>query len=158
MRNRIQIIASLGGARLTRAVVIAIIFVGGTVAVFAQQQFHADHTDRAAVKLGSQVYVQHCAVCHGANLEGEPDWTKRKASGALPAPPHDPSGHTWHHSDEILFKLTKFGVRIFAGPEYITDMPAYEKILTDEEILAVISYIKSTWPEEILEAQERMSQ
>ncbi len=139
-------------------ILIAVMLLGGATATFADQEFHADHTNRSMVKLGSEVYVQHCAVCHGANLEGEPNWTKRKASGALSAPPHDPSGHTWHHSDEILFKLTKFGVKIFAGPNYITDMPAYESILTDEEILAVLAFIKSTWPEEILEAQLRMSQ
>ncbi len=140
------------------AVLIAVMLLGGATSTFADQEFHADHTNRSMVELGSEVYVQHCAVCHGANLEGEPNWTKRKASGALPAPPHDPSGHTWHHSDEILFKLTKYGVKIFAGPNYITDMPAYETILTDEEILAVLAFIKSTWPEEILEAQLRMSQ
>jgi len=29
-------------------------------------------------------------------------------------------------------------------------MPAYENVLSDEEIIAVLSYIKSTWPEEII--------
>ena len=31
-------------------------------------------------------------------------------SGRMPAPPHDASGHTWHHRDDVLFRLVKEGV------------------------------------------------
>ena len=149
---------SIPSKALLYSIIVTVFLLSGTTEILAEQNLYADHTDRSNVELGSKVYVQHCAVCHGAKLEGEPNWTKRKESGALPAPPHDPSGHTWHHSDDILFRLTKFGVKIFAGPNYITEMPAYEGVLSDEEILAVLAFIKSTWPEEILEAQRRMSQ
>ena len=124
----------------------------------ADQNIHADPTELSRVSQGNELYTEHCAACHGVNLEGEPNWTKRKANGALPAPPHDPSGHTWHHSDEVLLKLTKYGPRIFAGLDYVTDMPAYQNILSDDEILMIIAFIKSTWPAEILDAQQRMAQ
>ena len=138
-------------------IIFAIMIFNGTAATaIAGQKVKADHTDRAAVNKGITLYVEHCAECHGAKLEGQPNWTRRKASGALPAPPHDPSGHTWHHSDEVLLNMTKFGPRFYAGPAYITEMPAYVSILTDEEMLSIIAFIKSTWPEEILEAQQRM--
>lgn len=105
--------------------------------------------DDAVTSLGAQVYTEHCASCHGKNLEGEPDWRTRKPDGKLPAPPHDATGHTWHHPDQVLFDLTKYGLKKFAGPDYETDMQAYEDVLSDEEIIAVLSYIKSTWPAEV---------
>jgi len=103
--------------------------------------------DPAVVSRGESLYVQHCASCHGVDLSGEPDWRTRKPSGRLPAPPHDVSGHTWHHPDQQLFRITKLGVGEVAGlDDYQSDMPAYAGILSDAEILAVLSYIKSTWP------------
>lgn len=95
---------------------------------------------------GAQLYAENCAKCHGANLEGQPDWMQRLPSGKLPAPPHDQTGHTWHHADEQLFTLTKFGLQAIA-PGYESDMPAFENVLSDDEIGAILSYIKSTWPE-----------
>ena len=95
---------------------------------------------------GQQLYAANCAACHGAELEGQPDWRNRLPSGRLPAPPHDETGHTWHHSDAQLFTITKFGLQAIA-PGYESDMPAFEHVLTDEEIASILGYIKSTWPE-----------
>ena len=108
-----------------------------------------------SLERGKAVYAAHCAACHGANLEGQPDWRQRRADGKLPAPPHDPSGHTWHHDDETLFRITKHGVAAFAGAGYATDMPAYDGVLGDEDIRAVLAYIKSTWPEPIRARQPK---
>lgn len=106
--------------------------------------------DDADVTLrGRELYVDHCAQCHGGDLEGEPNWRQRKPSGLLPAPPHDETGHTWHHADAMLISLTKHGPQIVAGPDYQSDMPAFEGQLTDDEIIAVLSYIKSTWPSKV---------
>lgn len=104
-----------------------------------------DHTDRALVARGEPLYRQHCAACHGAQLQGQPDWTSRDARGRLPAPPHDDSGHTWHHDDEVLFEVTKYGITKHAPPGYESDMPAFGKTLTDAEITATLAYIKSQW-------------
>ena len=106
--------------------------------------------DEGVVALGEQVYADNCAACHGAALEGQPDWQSRGADGLMPAPPHDPTGHTWHHDDGMLFALTKHGLAGVLGedaPE--SAMPAYEGVLTDAEIVAVLSFIKSTWPAEV---------
>ncbi len=113
----------------------------------------ADLSGRIAA--GKIVYGDQCAVCHGVNLEGQDNWRARKADGRLPAPPHDPSGHTWHHPDAVLFAVTKHGLQAMAGPGYQSDMPAYADILTDQEIMDVLSYIKSTWPEDIRREQLR---
>ena len=105
-------------------------------------------TDDAAVKtLGHRVYAAQCAACHGARLEGQPNWRERGPDGRLPAPPHDASGHTWHHPDEVLFRITKYGVAKVAGlKDYASAMPVYEGVLSDEEIVAVLSWIKAQWP------------
>jgi mono/diheme cytochrome c family protein len=96
------------------------------------------------IELGKALYAQHCASCHGVNLEGQPNWQTRKEDGKLPAPPHDDSGHTWHHSDDQLFKITKFGLSAIV-PGYETDMAGFGDKMSDEEIRAVLSFIKSTW-------------
>ena len=109
------------------------------------------------VALGEKLYAQHCASCHGANLEGQPDWRKRLANGRFPAPPHDASGHTWHHPDEVLFAITKHGlVPPYAPPGYKSDMPAFGGKLSDQEIRAVLGYIKSRWSPEVLKLRAEM--
>ncbi len=110
----------------------------------------ADAGDVRQVALGAMVYRDHCASCHGANLEGQPEWKSRKPDGRFPAPPHDETGHTWHHPDDTLFQLTKLGLKPPLAPAgYESDMPAFGSILTDEQIWAVLAFIKSKWPEKI---------
>ena len=116
----------------------------------------AEDPGPGVVELGRTVYAETCASCHGANLEGQPDWKRRLANGRMPAPPHDASGHTWHHSDQSLFVITREGVAAIV-PGYESDMPAFEGVLNDAEIRAVIAYIKSRWPEEILKRQQRIN-
>jgi mono/diheme cytochrome c family protein len=107
---------------------------------------------------GKRLYDAHCASCHGLKLEGQPNWQKRNPNGRMPAPPHDESGHTWHHPDEVLFAITKHGlVPPYAPPGYPSDMPAFAGTLSDAEIRAVLAYIKSRWTNpEILKAREEI--
>jgi len=96
---------------------------------------------------GASIYAAQCASCHGANLQGQPNWRERGPDGLLPAPPHDASGHTWHHPDAVLIRITRDGVAAVAGdPNYRTAMPVYRDQLSDEDIVAVLSWIKSRWP------------
>ncbi len=112
-----------------------------------------DADDPEWLALGREIYATQCASCHGEALEGQPDWRERLPSGRLPAPPHDETGHTWHHPDEQLFLITKHGVAAFAPEGYESDMPGYAEALSDDEIRAVLDFIKSTWPAEIRERQ-----
>lgn len=106
--------------------------------------------DGRVLALGQKVYGVHCAACHGARLEGQPRWRERGPDGLLPAPPHDASGHTWHHPDELLIRITKFGVAKVADmKDYKSAMPIYEGRLSDEEIVASLSWIKSQWPADV---------
>ena len=107
--------------------------------------------------LGEKLYAQQCASCHGASLEGQPDWRKRLPNGRFPAPPHDASGHTWHHPDEVLFGITKHGLVPPYGPAgYESDMPAFGGKLSDPEIRAVLGYIESRWPPEVRKLRGEM--
>ncbi|MCA3234216.1 MAG: cytochrome c [Cupriavidus sp.] len=119
------------------------------------RELRIDTSDLQRVERGRQLYAQACAACHGAKLEGQPNWRDRLPSGRLPAPPHDASGHTWHHADAILFALTKNGLvpGVSAPSNYVSDMPAFKSSMSDEDIVAVLAYIKSTWPEKMQAAQ-----
>ena len=140
---------------------IALIVVGGaalfgaTLYAFSNVLAETDRVvlrdnDPAIVALGANVYEANCASCHGADLEGQANWRSPGEDGRLPAPPHDETGHTWHHDGDTLFQLTKYGVSaLINDPNLASNMPIYDRVLSDEEIIAVLSYIKSTWPEEI---------
>lgn len=96
---------------------------------------------------GRALYAENCGACHGANLEGAPDWRTPKPDGRLRAPPHDAGGHTWHHADEVLFRITKHGSAAVIGGGYESDMIGFGEVLTDREIRDVLAFIRSTWPE-----------
>jgi mono/diheme cytochrome c family protein len=113
--------------------------------------------DPAQVALGRQIYADNCARCHGANLEGEPNWQQRKPNGRLPAPPHDASGHTWHHPDRVLVAIVTKGMSAVV-PGYQSDMPAFENRLTMEQIAAVLAFIESTWPPDVRGHQQALPQ
>ena len=117
-----------------------------------------DYRDADTVALGKEVYAKKCASCHGASLEGQLNWRERRADGRLPAPPHDGSGHTWHHNDRQLLEFTKYGPAALVGGGYESDMQGYEGVLTDREILAVLAFIKSTWPVEFRERHDLINE
>lgn len=111
--------------------------------------------DPATVARGQAHYVEHCARCHGANLEGQKGWETRRADGTVPAPPQDETGHTWQHPDRQIFDIIKLGGGIFSKRGERSEMPAYRESLSDPDIWAVIAFIKSTWPDEVRDRQMR---
>ena len=115
-----------------------------------------DDLDPATIAAGQALYDANCASCHGADLEGAPNWRQRDADGYLPAPPHDETGHTWHHPTEQLFRITKYGTEAVVGGSYRSNMPGFGESLSDAEIRAVLAFIKSTWPEAIIKRHTEM--
>ena len=109
------------------------------------------------IAAGASLYAENCASCHGANLEGQADWRSPGPDGRLPAPPHDETGHTWHHGDGLLFAYTKDGGAAAMADAGVGDvdsgMPGFGDTLTDQEIYDIIAYIKSTWSERARDAQ-----
>lgn len=137
---------------------VACVGVWVLVAAACTERPRADPSNVEQVVRGNRVYDAQCAACHGAKLEGQPNWRERLPSGKFPAPPHDASGHTWHHSDELLFNITKHGITRYAPPGYQSDMPAFGNRLSDDDIWAVLAYIKRTWPDEPRKWQAEVSQ
>lgn len=102
--------------------------------------------DDRTIALGERVYQANCATCHGVEGEGEPNWRSPRSDGTYPAPPHDSSGHTWHHSDEVLLDIIRRGGQAMYGREgFQSRMPPWGEQLNDEEIRAVLAYIKTYW-------------
>lgn len=109
--------------------------------------------DPEQVALGHDVYGDQCAECHGPNGEGQfGSPFETDAQGRLGAPPHDDTGHTWHHDDELLMRIVREGG---TGDEtmFVQTMPAFGEILSDREIEAVIAYIKTLWSAQSREIQ-----
>ena len=101
--------------------------------------------DKTQVGLGRQVYQSTCAVCHGPYAEGAANWMTPDAQGNQLAPSHDDNGHTWHHSDRVLYEMIRDGMRDPLRPNSAFRMPVFGNRLSDAEIRAVIVYFKSLW-------------
>ena len=147
-------------ARLLQPALIAAAaaFVVGIGALFwwdatvrtAAQDAVPDLNASARIAVGRIADDKQCAACHGGDLEGQPNWRDRLPTGRMPAPPHDDSGHTWHHPFDVLFAITKYGlVPPHAPAGYQSDMPGFAKQLSDDEIWSVLAYIRSRWSEHV---------
>ena len=138
-----------GRTKILGLVLGTLLFGGGYLALERLRVTAPPAPDPAQLALGRTLYGEYCAACHGAELEGQANWRKRDADGLLPAPPHDETGHTWHHPDRQLFEITKLGTAALIGGDYQTAMGPFAEVLSDDEIRAVLAYIKSRWPENI---------
>ena len=107
--------------------------------------------DPDEIALGEAVYGVNCASCHGIALEGEIDWKTENEDDTFRSPPHDETGHTWHHGDEALLEAIRLGGSRLDGFNIggSSEMPGFSDILSEPEIAAVLTFIKSSWPEDI---------
>jgi mono/diheme cytochrome c family protein len=128
------------------AVGVMLVVASQTVIARAKGETALHNTDQ--VNSGHSVYEQHCALCHGAEAEGAPNWQERDAHGELPAPPHDAEGHTWRHSDAELYRMVSKGWRYPFNKTKRLTMPTFGDVLVPEQIRAVISYLKTLWTPE----------
>ena len=110
--------------------------------------FHTAAAERwynqAVVDYGAPLFQQNCALCHGVDAEGTKEWKKLDENGNYPPPPLNGTAHAWHHSIPQLARSIKEGGIKLGGV-----MPAFGDKLTDQEVLAVIAYFQSKWPDEV---------
>ncbi len=118
-------------------------------------QANADNLVQVA--RGQKLYADTCASCHGADLEGQKNWRQALPEGGLPAPPHDQSGHTWHHPDQLLFDYTKRGGQAVAPKGFKSNMPGFANSMSDDQIWAVLAFIKSKWPIKIRRRHKQLN-
>ncbi|MGY9004831.1 MAG: c-type cytochrome [Alphaproteobacteria bacterium] len=137
----------------------AVAFMAGGADHKAEHKYDMiDSGDAQLVAQGRKVYMKECASCHGKSGKGQANWQQRQPDGLLPAPPHDETGHTWHHPDGLLFRLVKNGVGALVSPNYVSSMIPYKDRLSDRDIAASIAYIKSRWPKRIRDHQGKTTQ
>lgn len=132
---------------------VLLIIAIAAVWVWRSGQDSSEAGNTAEIALGEQVYATQCAVCHGLDLSGEANWQLPKEDGTLRAPPHDETGHTWHHDDAYLIESIRLGGARLPAEFGISAMPAYDDVLSEQEMAAVLAYIKSTWPPDIRDMQ-----
>ena len=146
-------------------IIIILLLVGGYFLLFQSNHSEEDIVNSSAsleevsaqLELGKALYYTHCASCHGDNLQGQPKWkTSLDEDGHNYAPPLNGTGHTWHHPDQTLHQIIKYGLAKLVK-NYKGKMIGFEKNLSDREIDYILGYIKSYWSDEYYNHQISMS-
>ena len=105
---------------------------------------------------GKIAYQSNCASCHQVNLSGAENWKGVDEDGHRKAPPLNGTGHTWHHDDETLHKIIKYGL-VGIISDYEGKMAGFGDNLSDKDIDSVLAYIKSFWPDDYYKHQINLS-
>ena len=130
------------------------------VYLYQQNSFPLDALSRTPSQIelskGRELFANNCSSCHGINGVGQnPDSPKGGMSkdASYLAPALNGNGHTWHHPDSVLFKTIKHG-----SIASDSSMRAFSGHLSDEEIVLVIQFFKSLWPESIRDNHAKLNQ
>jgi mono/diheme cytochrome c family protein len=141
--------------RKTIFIYVALFFLSINSALATHHEGSA-HGSASQIEIGKKLFNNNCASCHGANLQGADNWKSLDEDGHRKAPPLNGTGHAWHHSDEQLYQIIKYGLAKFVK-NYQGKMMGFSDILSDTEITSVLAYMKSTWPKDILEKNHLMN-
>jgi mono/diheme cytochrome c family protein len=139
--------------------IVIIVFVGAIVIIdqVNRQQVPTRANSVSLEERGKLLYDARCAVCHGGNLQGQPNWQRARSDGTYPAPPHDASGHTWHHSDQYFIEVTLYGGAAVTGVP-TNAMPGFAGSLSEDDVKAILAYIKTSWPDDIRAKQASLNE
>lgn len=98
--------------------------------------------DPAVRELGAKTYERHCADCHGANGEGQ-----RSAAGATLIPALAGNRVVTMEPPANLIRVIVHGgfLPATAGNPRPFGMPPYGLTLSDAEIAAIASFLRSAW-------------
>lgn len=144
------------------ASLISVAAIAGGAAFVAQAKVTpVSQPAKVDLVAGEALYQENCAACHGVDLEGQPNWQSGDENGRPLAPPHDRTGHTWHHGDTLLFNYTTLGGKAaleLQGVDFDSAMPGFAELMTEQQIWDTLAFIKSTWPERMKEVQASRSE
>lgn len=103
--------------------------------------------DPELIALGARLFDRNCSPCHGKEAVGE-DPAKtgggwKEGVGQI-APALNGAGHAWHHPPGYFFQMIHNGTSL---PD--SRMISWQGRMSEYEILAVIAYFQSLWPERI---------
>lgn len=99
---------------------------------------------------GVQLFHEYCALCHGPEAQGHPDWRNPKV---VAAPPLNGTGNDWKRRKQDMIAIIKNG----ANRQGETVMPAWEGRLTDQEIEDIITWYQALWPPEVYERWRKVN-
>lgn len=103
-------------------------------------------TDPVLIK-GEETYNLVCAHCHGYEGEGQLASTIENtlALGMNTVPPANSTGHMWQHPDQLLIRVVQEGIQ---NPLDQFPMAAFSPGLSEDDIRAVLAYIRLWWTDE----------
>ena len=133
--------------RLWGGMILFIILAAGAYFYYQPPDSLSATATPEQIALGEQLYSENCLSCHGAKAIGENPAQSRggqKADGSYLSPALNGKGHAWHHPNEMLFSTVKDGSIAKDSP-----MRGFKDKLSDDDIVAVLHYVKSLWPDEI---------
>jgi mono/diheme cytochrome c family protein len=114
-------------------------------------QNQGEQVSPALSESGQQLYNTNCLSCHGGPAGG--------SMSDMP-PRHNANGHTWHHPDCQLIDIVLNGsgemgemMRRMMGKPDTPSMPAFRDRLTEEEVRAILAYIRTWWTEDQRQTQ-----
>ncbi len=110
---------------------------GGNSSASASATAAAVAKNPASASDGATVYVANCSSCHQPSGRG--------VAGAFPPLAGNP---TVNGSPIAVIAIVKNGLEgrlVVNGTAYSGIMPSWKHQISDEQIAAVISYIRSTW-------------
>ena len=142
---------------ITITLMLVVVATGAWFVLGGRRAPASERVSAETLKQGGRLYQTNCAACHGERGEGKPNWKSPLADGSYLPPPHDGSGHTWHHADGLLFGIVQKGGAFAAPQGFKSSMPAWSGRLSDAEIVAVLEYIKTFWEPWQREAQAKAS-
>ena len=149
-------ITAVSAAKLRRAALAPLAWVGLALVGLAAAACGGSPTADPA-EPGRQLYLNNCAACHGSAGEGQDDWQQRNPDGSFRAPPHGPAGHTWHHADGLLFRVVRDGGTDIPSLGVKSGMPAFGDRLSDDQIVAIIDYLRTLWEPDGREFQAQVT-
>ena len=106
------------------------------------------HPDPEAVARGEQLYAASCVQCHGGPTGGQ--------ISDIP-PRHNAQGHTWHHADCLLTDIVLDGLPRRPGASGDEIMPAFRSELSEADVDAILTYIKTWWTDEQRRSQAKVT-
>ncbi|MBV8434672.1 MAG: c-type cytochrome [Candidatus Eremiobacteraeota bacterium] len=91
----------------------------------------------ASANDGARVYIKNCSSCHQLDGAG--------VAGAFPPLADNPQVVGNPHDVISVVKLGTRGKLVVAGINYNGTMPAWGQMISDTDIAAVVTYIRTAW-------------
>ena len=142
--------------KISKSVFIIIFYFCFTSFAFPHNHFPITTESKLMIVKGKIAYENNCVSCDMIDLAGAKNWKGVDEDGHRKAPPLNGTGHTWHHDDETLHAIIKYGLSNLVK-NYEGKMIGFKENLSDKDIDNVLAYIKSYWPKDKYEHQINLS-